>query len=96
VIRFDAHAYEELNLGTIAYETDYRGSYDPAANHWTVTGFNKGDQNIVSFGATNADPTPGSLSVWGMVGRFDEAGTITYLDRPVGKLRPASESPGKE
>lgn len=96
VIRFAARTCEEFNLGTIACEEDYRGSYDRSANRWTVTGYHKGDRKVVTFDAVNAEPGPGSISVWGMLSRFDEAGTMTYLGRPVGKLRLASEPSGQE
>jgi hypothetical protein len=87
LIRFDAHACVKFNLGTIECESNYRGQYEAAHNGWTVSGFHKGENGVRTFTSTNADQLPGSLSVWGMINRFDDDGIVYYRNEKVGTIR---------
>jgi len=90
VLSFDPSTCQKRDLGTIQCGSEYRARYEPEKNRWTVTGYNKGEQGIVTRSADNSDALPGNISVWGMLNTFDADGKLFYLGQRAGSIRLAN------
>ncbi|MBR1245280.1 hypothetical protein JQ620_34915 [Bradyrhizobium sp. AUGA SZCCT0274] len=93
LIRFDPETCALYDLGSIACGSDYHGRYDRGRGRWTVSGLDRSTGSIITGSATNAGSSLGSLSLWGMLSRFEDDGTIVYLGQGVGRLRLAPKAP---
>ena len=87
IVRFDGDACVKFDFGSIACAMDYHAQFDGSKNRWTVTGYSKSDNKIITATADNADATPGALSIWGAIFRFDRDGTVFRFDQKVGTIR---------
>ncbi|MBV9583286.1 MAG: hypothetical protein JO213_00190, partial [Alphaproteobacteria bacterium] len=85
-IRLDPAACLVFDLGSIACASDYAAVYDREGNSWTVSGIERGSGARFTATATNAEPVPGALSIWGLLARFEADGTIDYAGQAVGRL----------
>lgn len=87
IIRFDPETCVLFDLGSIACGSDYRGRYDRGRNRWAVAGLNRNTGALVTAVATNGEPNVGILSLWGVLFRFEDDGTIVHLGQGIGHLR---------
>jgi hypothetical protein len=83
---FDPEVCARQDLGNIECGVEYEGRYDRQANRWTVTGPGKISKKVMTASADNADPKPGTISIWGMINSFDDDGTLRFLGRKVGRI----------
>lgn len=77
-----------FDFGAIICGSDYAARYQPGANSWMITGPARGTAGAVTNTASNAEPVPGSLSLWGVLFTFDRDGTLVYSGQAVGKISP--------
>lgn len=87
IIRFDPETCVLFDLGSIACGSDYHGRYDRGRNRWTVAGLDKSTGAVITGVATNGEPNVGVLSLWGVLFRFEDDGTIVHFGQGVGHLR---------
>src|SRR5262249_39136457 len=94
IVRFDAEACKKFNLGTINCGADFWAEDNGRDNPWAGTGVYKAENAVKTVASTNADRVPGSLSVWGMISRFDDDGNVFYLNQKVGRIELQTERTG--
>lgn len=94
IIRFDPETCAVFDLGSIACGSDYHGRYERGRNRWNITGPDRNSGAIDTRASSNGEPVRGSLSLWGMLSKFDEHGTIIYLGQGIGHLRLAPDVRG--
>jgi hypothetical protein len=85
-VMFSADTCVREDLGTLQCGVEYEARYERKANQWTVTGPGKHSNGMVTSSADNAEPRPGSISVWGMVNSFDDNGDLKFLGKKVGRI----------
>src|ERR1700722_2887650 len=86
-IRFDFEACESNRTGTLICGIPYRAHYERATNRWTVTGPSTSQTANLTDSYTNAPNSAGYISVWGIVGSFDETGNLKFKGVSVGAVR---------
>lgn len=92
VIRFDPETCVLFDLGSIACGSDYHGRYDRGRNRWTVAGLNRSTGAVITEVATNGESSVGVLSLWGVLLRFEDDGTIVHLGQGIGHLHIATDT----
>jgi hypothetical protein len=88
-VTFDPKVCATLSIGELVCDTPYVGRYEQAANRWTLSGKNKNIAGTSTNPATNAPNEPGNISIWGVLGTFDRAGTLRMQGKDAGTIRPS-------
>jgi hypothetical protein len=78
-------------LGELTCDFLYVGRYDLGTNGWALTGRRSWSAIMMTNTLTNAPNKPGSISVWGIAGTFDNDGKLFVENKEVGFIR-ATES----
>jgi hypothetical protein len=92
-IHLEPEACLVFDLGTIQCETRYDGQYEIRSNRWIVTGPSGPSREIITSESNNAERIPGTLSLWGVLLRFDADGALYRYDQKIGQLDIASAGP---
>jgi hypothetical protein len=56
-----------------------------------VTGYSRAHEKVITRVADNVDATPGALTIWGAIFRFEDDGTVYRLEQKAGIVRIDSE-----
>src|SRR5215211_1358289 len=85
-VAFDAEVCARQDLGNIECGVMYEARYNQHVNCWTVTGPGKISPEVVSASACNADPRPGSISIWCVIRDFDDDGNLRHRGDKIGHV----------
>jgi hypothetical protein len=88
-VTFDPKVCPTLSIGELVCDTPYVGRYEQAANRWMLAGKSKNIAGTFTNPGTNAPNQPGNLSIWGVLGTFDRAGTLRIQGKEAGTIRPS-------
>lgn len=86
-VTFDPKVCPALSIGELVCDTPYVGRYEPATNRWMFAGKNKNVAGTFTNPGTNAPNQPGNISIWGVLGTFDRAGTLRIQGKDAGRIQ---------
>ena len=85
-VTFDPNVCATLSIGELVCDT-YVGRYEQTANRWMLAGKSKAAVGTFTNPGTNAPNQPGNISIWGVLGTFDRAGTLRIQGKDAGSIR---------
>jgi hypothetical protein len=94
-IRLNPKVCSQLVLGELSCEAPYVGRHDPVTNMWTLTGRSKDSATLTTNALKNAPDEFGSVSIWGVLGKFTNAGSLIIQGKEAGTVRLVQKSAPK-
>ena len=94
-IRLNPKVCPQLVLGELSCEAPYVGRHDPVTNMWMLTGRSKGSAALATNALKNAPDEPGNISIWGVLAKFTNAGTLIIQGKEAGTVRLVQKSAPK-
>lgn len=85
-INFLAKACQQKNLFDLVCNSRYDAQYNAGSNAWKITGYAKSVGKTLTNEFKNAPAEKGSISIWGILGKFDEAGKLSIDGVAVGTI----------
>ena len=85
-VKIDPKVCPMPELGELSCEFLYVGRYDLGTNGWALRGRSNWSDKMATNTLTNAPNKLGSISVWGIVGTFDNDGRLFVENKEVGRV----------